>query len=81
MDGLLELAQKVGLEVKPAGKRGEVILIFPRKKGEPFALKLSQAKASELVLWLYIYTDRPKDYSKEVMPWEEEENQGGEQDG
>jgi hypothetical protein len=74
LDGLLELAPEVGIEVKPAGKRGEVLLIFPRKNGEPFTLRLSRAKASELVLWMYLYTDRPKDYS-------EEENQGGEQDG
>ena len=77
LDGLLELAPEVGIEVKPAGKRGEVILIFPRKKGEPFTLRLSREKASQLILWLYIYTDRPKDYSKEIMPWEEENQKGG----
>jgi hypothetical protein len=80
LDGLLELAPEVGIEVKPAGKRGEVILIFPRKNGEPFTLRLSREKASQLILWMYIYTERPKDYSKEIMPWEETQK-GGESHG
>jgi len=77
-DWLQEIAEKVGLSVKPAGKRGEVVIIFPRKGREPLSLRLSRLKAVELVFWLFnnlpLKGTRVED---EVMPWEEEENQKG----
>jgi hypothetical protein len=54
-DGLITIAQILGLEIKPAEKRGEVIITFPRPGREPFHLKLSRVKASELILWLYLH--------------------------
>lgn len=61
--GLIEIAKAAGgLEIKPAGKRGEVIINFPRRGREPLSLRLSRIKAVELILWLYLNTKpRPTD--------------------
>lgn len=53
VDGLLEIARVMGLNVKPAESRGELIIEFPREGREPLSLRLSRTKAVELVLWLY----------------------------
>jgi hypothetical protein len=53
MDTLQALAQKVGLEIRPAEKRGEVIIAFPaRDGGVGFALRLSRVKALALLMWI-----------------------------
>jgi hypothetical protein len=46
-------AEKVGVKVLPAGKRGEVILSFPScEVVDTFSLRLSKKKAFFLVSWL-----------------------------
>jgi hypothetical protein len=48
---LKELASKIGVKVKNAPKRGEVILFFAIE-GNGLSLKLSQKKALKLVYWI-----------------------------
>lgn len=52
---LQELGRRVGVDVQPAQRRGEVIITLPhpiRKSAEGFTLKLSREKAFALLFWL-----------------------------
>jgi len=52
---LQELGRRVGVDVQPAQRRGEVIITLPhplRKNAEGFTLKLSKEKAFALLFWL-----------------------------
>jgi len=52
---LQELGARVGVDVQPAQRRGEVIITLPhpiRKDAEGFTLKLSKEKAFALLFWI-----------------------------
>jgi len=52
---LQALAKRVGIDARPAEKRGEVILTFPnlvREESPGFELRLSYSKAWQLVFWI-----------------------------
>jgi len=72
---LQEMAERVGVKILPAEKRGEVILSFPSllSEGELLTLKLSRIKALALLLWLEVRLAKASA--------EAEARQGGESDG
>jgi len=77
MEVLQEMAERVGVKILPAEKRGEVILSFPSllNEGELLTLKLSRIKALALLLWLEIRL------AKARAEAEVEARQGGESHG
>jgi hypothetical protein len=55
LDTLRELAEKVGVQITQADRRGEVIISFPYPGGgEWFSLRLSRVKALSLLEWIYV---------------------------
>ncbi len=74
---LQELADRVGVKILPAEKRGEVVLVFPSLLSAEggYTLKLSRIKALALLLWLEVRLDL------ERAKAEAEKIKGGEQDG
>ncbi len=72
---LQEMADRVGVKILPAEKRGEVVLFFPSLLTEGgYTLKLSRMKAFALLFWLETRLDFER--AKAVA-----EIKGGEQDG
>jgi len=76
---LQEMAERVGVKILPAEKRGEVILSFPSllNEGEVLTLKLSRIKALALLLWLEIRLDLERARAEAEV----EARQGGESHG
>ncbi len=74
---LQEMADRVGVKILPAEKRGEVVLIFPSllTEGEGYTLRLSRMKAFALLFWLEVRLDLERARA------EAEKIKGGEQDG
>jgi len=56
---LQEMADRVGVKILPAERRGEVVIVFPSllTEGEIATLKLSRIKALALLLWLEVRLD------------------------
>ncbi len=56
---LQEMADRVGVKILPAEKRGEVVIVFPSllTEGDITTLKLSRIKALALLLWLEVRLD------------------------
>jgi len=65
---LQEMAERVGVKILPAEKRGEVIIILPSLLTEgQYTLKLSRINAFSLLFWLEVKLDRTKAEAEEEV--------------